>query len=94
MCPFLQSYFLAVRYPEVFALTRVCERNSESVVVAKAFANGRDDKLYDTLLSILLQFHPPGVLSHALHTTIRGPKLPMTKLQRMAGLWRAAQLMY
>jgi hypothetical protein len=28
------------------------------------------------------------------HTTIRGPQLPSTRLQRMAGLWRAAQLMY
>ena len=35
----------AVRCPGVFALTRVCERDLQSVVVAEAFADRRDNGL-------------------------------------------------
>lgn len=44
--------------------------------------------------SFLLQARLLFQVSRIMHTTIRGPKLPMTKLHRMAGLWRAAQVMY
>ena len=38
-------FFSAARCPGVVALTRVCERDLQSVVVAEAFADRRDDGL-------------------------------------------------
>jgi hypothetical protein len=78
----------AVQYLKVFALTRVCERNRHAVGVAEAFAHGWDDSLCEFLLSILSHDSIPSPLcfSWIYHTTIRGPKLPMPRAQRMAGL--------
>lgn len=92
----LFSCLPAVRCSGVFALTRVCERDLQSVVVAEAFADRRDDGLCRSISSASVSpcAFFQRLLAKACHTTIRGPKLPMTKLQRMAGLWRAAQLMY
>lgn len=49
----------AVRCPGVVALTRVCERDLQSVVVAEAFADRRDDGLCKLFAQRLILTCPP-----------------------------------
>ena len=52
-------FFSAARCPGVVALTRVCERDLQSVVVAEAFADRRDDGLCKLIAQHLVLLCPP-----------------------------------